>query len=184
MHADDLLYLNEGTAWFHVPKQAIGFQVKTKDLTIVDLGTKFGVFAKPDDHDEVHVLKGRVQVTANRVRKESMILTVNEARRINPIGQLLPYLHWSFDQEDGLQVVGTRPAVEDVSTHPRGTPSFTQGKRGLALSLNGAGQHLETDWAGFSGDRPRTVSFWLKIPEGGDYRINPGIVGWALDHCV
>jgi len=196
LHDDDKLYLNQGTAWFHVPTQAVGFNVITKDLDIVDLGTEFGVFAKLKNHDEVHVIQGRVQVTANHVRKESIQLTAGQARRVDPIGRLavievkpdaflttlpksLPYFHWSFDQEDGFQVVGTHPASVDLITHPHADPQFTEGKRGSALALNGTGQYLETDWEGFSGNRPRTVSFWLKIPEEGNYRDHPGIVGWG-----
>ena len=196
LHHQNVLYMNQGIAWFHVPEQAIGFRVKTKDLNIVDLGTEFGVLAKPGDHDELHVLTGKVKVTTNRVRKESATLTAGEARRIDPIGRLdtipvnpdaflsslpksLPCLHWSFDQEDGFQVTGTHPEVSEISTTPHANPNFTPGKHGAALSLDGAGQHLETDWDGFAGNRPRTVSFWLKIPEEGDYSNNPSIVGWG-----
>ncbi len=86
LHDDNKLYLNQGTAWFQVPKGAEGFTVKTKEL---DLGTEFGVIATPNDHDELHVFKGKVKVTALRVRKESDTLTAGQACRIDPIGRLV-----------------------------------------------------------------------------------------------
>ena len=89
LHDDNKLYLNQGTAWFQVPKGAEGFTVKTKELNIVDLGTEFGVIATPDDHDALHVFKGKVKVTALRVRKESDTLTAGQACRIDPIGRLV-----------------------------------------------------------------------------------------------
>ena len=89
LHDDDTLFLNKGTAWFQVPKGAEGFTVKTKELNIVDLGTEFGVIATPDDHDALHVFKGKVKVTALRVRKESDTLTAGQACRIDPIGRLV-----------------------------------------------------------------------------------------------
>lgn len=193
---NDSLYLKEGTAWFQVPKGAEGFMVRTRELDIVDLGTEFGVLAKADDYDEVHVLKGRVQVTARRDEKESTILTAGQAREVDLFGRLdtipakesafltslpesIPHLHWSFDQEDGFQVKGSHPAVADITTTALSAPTFTEGKHGSAISLDGITQHLETDWNGFAGNRPRTVSFWLKLPVGGDYKENPGIVGWG-----
>ncbi|MBT8044468.1 MAG: FecR domain-containing protein, partial [Verrucomicrobiae bacterium] len=62
LHQDDTLFVNQGTAWFEVPENAIGFTVKSKELTAVDLGTEFGVIVKPNDYDEVHVFKGKVRV--------------------------------------------------------------------------------------------------------------------------
>lgn len=196
MRSENKLYLKEGRAWFHVPEQAIGFEVKTGDLNIVDLGTEFGVLAQPGQHDEVHVLKGKVQVTAQRLRKGSEILTAGDARRIDPVGRLtdipvkstaflnqlpdtLPYLHWSFDQEDGFQVKGTHPVVADVTTTAQESPLLVSGKNGRALLLNGGTQYVSTNWPGFSGARPRTVAFWIKLPEDGQPHEFAGILGWG-----
>ncbi|NWK55068.1 FecR domain-containing protein [Verrucomicrobiaceae bacterium N1E253] len=196
LHSDKQLYLGQGTAWFHVPKGAEGFTVKTRELDIVDLGTEFGVLAKANDHDEVHVLDGKIEVTALRLRKESTTLIAGEARRIDPVGRLvtiptkrenflaslpssLPFLHWSFDQQRGYQVSGNHPAAGEIHTKAIGSPLPVPGKNKEALSLNGKGQHVITDWQGFAGKRPRTVAFWLKIPAHADYRKNPGIVGWG-----
>ena len=200
LHGDDTLFLRKGTAWFHVPKGAEGFTVRTDDLNVVDLGTEFGVFAKPGDHDEVHVFKGAVQVSAKRLRKDSVTLTVGEARRIDPVGRLteipirstafmtklpktLPRLHWSFDSEDGFQVGGEHPVVADLITSPEGEVESCAGVRGSALRLGGKGV-LNTNWSGFSGDRPRTVAFWIKLPKEGQAHDFAGIVGWGDNSAV
>lgn len=85
---DDLLSLRKGTAWFHVPQEAVGFKVITPELNIVDLGTEFGVLADGKEFDEVHVFKGKVKVTSMRAKRESAELSKGDARRIDLIGRL------------------------------------------------------------------------------------------------
>ena len=186
LHDEKTLYLNKGTAWFQVPPAAVGFNVKTRELDIVDLGTEFGVFAHADEHDEVHVLKGKVQVTTLRLRKASAMLTAGHARRIDPVGRLttiptkatafltslpksLPHLHWSFDGDNPFQPDGSLPEIKTITTKPIQSDSrpavdrIASGKNGSALSFNGAGDHLRTDWLGILGKTPRSVACWIKI---------------------
>lgn len=54
--------LERGRAWFHVPEGAEGFTCLTDTLDIEDLGTAFGVVAKPAAPEELHVLEGRVRI--------------------------------------------------------------------------------------------------------------------------
>lgn len=197
LHDDDQLYLREGVAWFHVPEGAEGFQVNTQDLNIVDLGTKFGVIAHPDQHDEVHVLKGKVEVTSQRLRKKSATLTAGQSRQADPVGRLrsipstpsrfltnlpktLPHICWSFDQEYGFQASGNHPDVSGITTTQVKGPGLTNGKHGQALTLDGNGQYLVSNWPGFPGDQARTVTCWLRLPKDGDYMKYCGIVGWGL----
>ena len=198
LHDDDTLFMNQGTAWFQVPQEAVGFKVNTNDLEIVDLGTEFGVLARPSDHDEVHVIKGKIAVTAKHLRKESTTLIAGQARRIDPVGKLtriqpqasafltslpntLPHLHWSFDKKDKLQAQGTHPAIATIKTSAlsaQNAPSYRQGKQGNSIVFNGK-QCLVTNWTGFDKNRPRTVSFWLRLPKDASYTRFPGIVGWG-----
>ncbi|NWK55805.1 FecR domain-containing protein [Verrucomicrobiaceae bacterium N1E253] len=203
LHDGDQLYLRQGTAWFHVPKGAEGFRVETGDLQMVDLGTEFGVISHPAQHDEVHILKGKVEVSAKRIRKQTTILTAGQARRIDPIGRLtkipsnpeaflntlptsLPYLHWSFDQNKPYSVQGSHPLVHTLETQPftpakssLSDPSIVPGVHGKALDLNGAGQHLVTNWPGFSDGRPVTASFWIRLPDSSYNDNESGILGWG-----
>ncbi|MGB0993503.1 MAG: LamG-like jellyroll fold domain-containing protein, partial [Akkermansiaceae bacterium] len=204
LHDDSTLFLNKGTAWFQVPKGAEGFNVKTKELDVVDLGTEFGVFAHADEHDEVHVIKGKVQVTTLRLRKESALLTAGNARRIDPVGRLsliplkasrfltsLPnshlYMHWSFDGHHPFQPTGSLPEAKTITTRPVQSDSrpasqrIVPGKHGNALSFDGKGDHLVTNWLGILGKTPRTVSCWIKIypddPNGWQH-----ILEWGNPH--
>ncbi|MBT8037278.1 MAG: FecR domain-containing protein [Verrucomicrobiae bacterium] len=201
LQEDDTLFLNRGAAWFDVPEKAIGFTVKTKDLNVVDLGTEFGVVSKPGAYGEVHVFNGKVKASALNIRKESVILVANEARRNNPTGrldtiavnpsaflknlaELPPYLHWAFDEYDQFDVKGSHPAVDEVVTTPisrQAPPELVQGKSGAALLLNGNSQGLQTNWAGIYGDdRPLSTAVWVRIPKGADLTDWPAIVGWGI----
>ena len=202
LHKDDTLFMNKGTAWFHVPQQATGFTVKTKDLEIIDLGTEFGVLAKHDKHDEVHVFKGKVRVTTTRLRKESAILTANEARRIDPIGKLitisnkhthfltklpqgLPYLHWSFDKvsEEGFAAKGSHPSINQGHAKPRAVSASSlsiKGHHGNGLRFTGKrGQEVITSWKGITGSRPRTMMCWVRIRKDGNVGNFAGLIGWG-----
>jgi len=202
LHDDDTLFLNQGTAWFQVPKGAEGFTVKTRDLEIVDLGTEFGVIAKPNDHDEVHVTKGKVQVTTSRVRKESTTLTASEARRIDPVGRLdtipaipslfltslpksLPYLHWSFDEVEGggFPAVGQHPDLEHAFAMPRKAQASSMqcsGRFGKAVHFTGKpGEEILTEWPGISGNAARTIACWIRISPESLSSYGSSIAAWG-----
>lgn len=202
--SNNTLQLKQGSAWFHVPEEAIGFIVQTTDLYIVDLGTEFGVLADPNNHDEIHVFKGKVQATAKRVRKQSTVLTAGKARRADPTGQLdtipvkannfltelpksLPYFHWPFDEVDGggFSAGGLHHDKKLAFAPPRKVKAeemLTSGKFGKAVRFTGTpGEALLTDWPGISGDQDRTIACWIRIsPEA----LNSGgssIAAWGKD---
>ena len=194
---ENVLELKQGTAWFEVPDGAEGFTVKTEDLTIVDLGTEFGVLAKPNNHDQVHVIKGEVEVTSKRAASETLLLKARNACTVKPVGTLktiayksdpfltklpdsLPYLHWSFDKKDQLQVSGTHPVAANIKaslTSPKSPAIYKQGKMEECLSLHNQG--ILTDWTGFNNNQPRTVCFWIRLPNEANYVTPPGIVSWG-----
>lgn len=200
------ILLNEGTAWFHVEKDAIGFRVLTPGLEVVDLGTEFGVFAAPDRATEIHVFKGKVRATTRTGLRKSEILLTGQSRSVDPIGRLvelpsapgnylsklpesLPHFAWSFDTIAGhnLPASGTFHGAATVRTTLHPTDSgirLVPGKRGMALSLNGKGDYAISDWPGFAGNRPRTVSFWIRMPASPEYRADGGIVGWGNEDQI
>ncbi|MCP5535752.1 MAG: FecR domain-containing protein [Akkermansiaceae bacterium] len=201
LYDDDTLFLSRGTAWFQVPKGAEGFTVKTQDLNIVDLGTEFGVVAEPAAHDEVHVLKGKVAVTATRPHSEPATLEAGESRRIDPQGRLAtipsretpfvtflpkppPFLHWSFDGDDPFQPDGSLPAVKTIRAQPVQSDSrpaaqrIVPGKNGQGLLFDGKGDHMKTNWRGILGREPRSVACWIKIHPTDQHGWAP-IVEWG-----
>jgi hypothetical protein len=60
------LELRLGKISADVPRNAIGFTVKTPNATVVDLGTRFGIDAKTKDSSEVDVFEGKVRVMQGR----------------------------------------------------------------------------------------------------------------------
>jgi hypothetical protein len=87
--ANDRVAVDQGVAWFEVPEKAVGFTVETKELTVVDLGTAFGVNSAPSKgRDEVHVTQGAVEVTSRVDMGKSETLKEGEARRVNDHGEL------------------------------------------------------------------------------------------------
>jgi hypothetical protein len=58
-------FLATGRLTAHVPAQARGFKIGSSALTVVDLGTDFGVTIPASGPAEVHVFSGKVEVALN-----------------------------------------------------------------------------------------------------------------------
>lgn len=207
LHNKGKLYMSNGTGWFHVPEKARGFTVTTRELNIIDLGTQFGVVSHPEKEDEVHVFKGKVRVEALHGVKKEIILTKNEAIHVKPYGRFtstsskediflktlpktLPHMHWSFDHSEGLIASNTISDASDINyrLHSTANPSYSghiiPGQFGNALSLDGIGNYLETNWPGILGSTPRSIAFWFKMPpqrspENIPTPFTRTIIGWG-----
>lgn len=200
LYSEDQLDMKLGSAWFHVPEKATGFTVKTDQLDIVDLGTDFGVHAKPGSLDEVHVFKGYVTAATYKNVSDAVTLSAGSARKITVDDQLsaipvsptsftttlpesLPHLHWNFDDPSNEQLIPqvnlpTRQAIESklLTSNESPTSKPSTGKFGNAISV-APNDHIQTDWHAISGTAPRTVAYWLKIPPG-DFHLQP-IIAWG-----
>ena len=84
----DRVALDNGRAWFEVPKPAAGFAVETSELVAIDLGTEFGVVSSSFQPDQVHVIDGRVEVRSRTDGGAQKILEAGDACRTAPDGQL------------------------------------------------------------------------------------------------
>jgi len=195
------LTLKRGAAWFHVPPGAVGFEVLTPHLQVVDLGTEFGVVSREDGSDEVHVFTGKVEASARHGEAARETLVAGESCVVSTEGKLtkiqtkpelflttlpatLPYLHWTFDEADieHLAAGGSHPAAGHISSKlvaPGGSATFASipGKFGRALSTTGRNGYVETDWPGIGGNAPRTIAYWLKLPPGPQYHLI--VAGWG-----
>jgi hypothetical protein len=199
MHVRDpmMVELREGKAWFSVGGKGHGFRLRTPWTDVVDLGTEFGVATKPNELDEVHVFKGKVQSSARFAMKESLELTAGQAARVSPIGRWiavppaesafmkklpprLPGVRFSFDGEDPLVPEGEHPAVESmrVTTVGGGKPNLVEGIRGSALSIRDSKDTVRTDWPGLGGDSPRTIACWIR-PGGSNPSKFSTLVSWG-----
>ncbi len=188
---ESLVALAEGTAWFEVAEGAIGFQVDTPDFLLTDLGTEFGVVSKPGALDQIHVFAGLVSVRNHHGSGQTVELAGYEARAAgddggwtevafqqDPFFTELPeenllssHLHWPFDSiHDGrLPARGSSPDVAaaalQVADAAGGGPEVVPGRVGAALAFGSNNDGLVSNWPGISGDQPRTVAFWIKLPE-------------------
>lgn len=126
-HSAMKMSLQRGTAWFQVPEQGKGFRVITKNLSVTDLGTEFGIDANPEAADEVHVFSGRVR--ARGPQGAAQVLAAGQARRFGSNGMLeaisvkpgrflnsLPEETTSALIVNGNFELGTRPDDENFGT--------------------------------------------------------------------
>ena len=101
---------------------------------------------------------------------------------------MVSYVHWSFDEADGdranADVAGAPVNAADAEIKLAGTgdlaAAHTEGKVGHALRFDG---HLEAKgyFPGISGGAPRTIAFWLKVPEDAQLSDAYAIVTWATN---
>lgn len=203
LRSPDLVRIESGKAFAHVPDSAIGFTIEGPTGRVVDKGTDFAVNVAASSM-EVHVLKGLVEAgrgSSLQPLRENEALQIF-AKTVSPIpmdpGQFLTnappsprrpigWVHWPFDENAG-QVTEARSAglgaiepsaqltaLNNVSAGPQ----WTTGQFGSALSFDGDDDYVQTNFPGISGDAPRTVAFWVKVPT--DFRVKNGyaLVCWG-----
>lgn len=200
LHDKNRLSMQNGTAWFLVPAAGAGFKVQTPGMTVTDHGTEFGVLARPDSHDEVHVFKGKVEAGTQDGVKATATLTTGMARASGSDGQLseippdrghfltslpdsLPHLHWSFDDGPRSSTAGgSHPAAGLGTSRLAGLDDpaafvGVEGRFGKALAATGVLAEGRSGWAGVGGGAPRTIAHWLKLGPGGPAAQQ--LVGWG-----
>jgi len=200
MLESDQLKMRSGIAWYHVPSGEEGFTVHTNELTVVDLGTEFGIKASLKELDEVHVITGKVTVTSLRARKGSTELSANNARRIDSIGRLenIPLQANLFIDKLPAKS-NVRIVLEDQFnnglenwSNPKGNATFIEGDyrdKGCIIDTNGEEDHslIHFDHTGSEinssgngyialGDKAKPgtnqISTTIKIHKGRTYTIH------------
>lgn len=200
LHDKERLFLQNGTAWFHVPAGAEGFKVLTPGLIVTDLGTEFGVRTRPHSLDEVHVFRGKVEAGTQHGVKAATSLTAGMARTVGDVGDLseippdrghflttlpdsLPHLHWSFDEGPQSATAGeNQTAAGSDASRLAGLENplafrETKGRFGQALASTGALAEARSGWIGIEGAAPRTITHWIKLSPSGP--ASQPIVGWG-----
>lgn len=76
-------YLESGHMVATVPPEAVGFEIKTRAMNLIDHGTEFAVRASLEGDAEVHVLEGEVEVeyTDADSKTSKIAMTGQQARR-------------------------------------------------------------------------------------------------------
>ncbi|XPF95773.1 LamG-like jellyroll fold domain-containing protein [Colwellia sp. RE-S-Sl-9] len=198
--------LQQGKLVARVPQKAIGFRIDTPSAEIIDLGTEFGVEVSQNGESQVHVIEGEVKARADNLQsyqhvRKNQALSFNLKNEMvsikNETGEfmrVLPgesvynpdFLHWSFDDKNGDNyssigkgIDGKHYLAVDKSSNMEKIAEV-DGKFGQALSFDGKTNWLTTDFPGIGSDDPRTVAFWVKVPN--DFSVDEayGIVSWGL----
>ena len=74
--------LNHGILTAHIPESAVGFEVLTPSLDVVDLGTAFGVTVGADGETDVCVFEGEVEVTLSGRDPQSEAQRIKEGKAV------------------------------------------------------------------------------------------------------
>ncbi|MEK6237054.1 MAG: FecR family protein, partial [Planctomycetales bacterium] len=80
---DNQTRLHRGILTAHIPESAIGFEVETPGMDVVDLGTAFGVSVGADGGTDVCVFEGEIEVSipgSDKSRAPQRIIEGNAAR--------------------------------------------------------------------------------------------------------
>jgi len=81
--AEDQIKLIYGRCYAIVPREAIGFTVKTPSSQIVDLGTEFGVDCDLQSNTSLHVIKGKtVLIAGGKSNKASVEVKAGVAKKV------------------------------------------------------------------------------------------------------
>lgn len=126
-----LCRLHSGSLVAHVPERAKGFTVLTKQATLIDHGTDFGISTDADGRARVHVMKGEVELRHHRGGPALRLLTEQTAA-ITSDG-LLPAS--ALEVEPGLQ----RDDAATATTAPFTQELTTTSGRGAATYVSSPG---------------------------------------------
>ena len=148
--SEKAMFLYQGTAWFRISREGVGFQITTPGLVVTDLGTVFGVRSDSDFGDEIHVFSGSVRAHDSKRPESEETLTAGLARRRNPLGGLedippspesfltkLPTEHGTGLIVNGDFEAGSPPPDEDFGSKPSAAylPGWSFG-RDISVTLN------------------------------------------------
>lgn len=202
--------LRHGTLKADVPREAIGFRVSNPFVDVVDLGTEFTMIADRGGSAEVLVNKGEVEAAPRgRTDLEPLLLRENDARRFAASGvsavsdtarkfalfneplafeRFAPgirYVHWSFDESAGEPLAAGPLAIRDESNfqvlglEPGARVERTTSPKQQALRFDGR-VYARAQVADISSNRPRTVAFWVRVPEDAQ-PLDTWMIGWGTD---
>ena len=90
LKSTDRMTLNTGQLFATVPVEAKGFIVDTPNSRVIDLGTEFGVRVQRSGLSDLHMFKGKTELTSGSGNeyKKTMTVTAGQARRVGVNGQV------------------------------------------------------------------------------------------------
>ena len=184
-----------------------GFVIDGPSGRVVDLGTEFGVSVERSGEMEVHVLEGTVTAESHQQKESVVTLHKNEAMRLGagpsermpaddgvfitnlpPVpGRAPGFIRWSFEETDGVDLLNSGKGLAETQADARllsGIEGASSAKRvagrfGKALAFDGISSYAESGFQGISGQAPRTVSLWARVPADLAITESYAMVGWG-----
>lgn len=194
--------LRRGRVVMRVTPAGHGYRMETPEGAVVDLGTEFGVSVGADGKTETHVLEGEVEAFPNGggkvLLKRDDALRFADKERIPADGgafyTALPphrgdgsnYVHWSLDEGGGTVANAVERGLPEGSKDFQlrafrggAAPQWMEGKFGRGLAFDGKGSYAESNFRGIGGGQPRTVCFWVKVPQDFSQKEGFAILSWG-----
>jgi hypothetical protein len=195
--------LHQGRVLMQVTPKGHGYRIVTSKGTMEDLGTEFGVSVGNDGTVETHVIEGEVKAYdltggSQLLRKDDGIrfgIKGDERiiadkrsfyREMPPAQESPPMIHWSFDEQTPDRAAATVAGfggssldMQLLGKAPGELPRRIDGVRKQGVAFDGIGSYGESDFRGIGGPQPRTVCFWVRVPE--DFSVKQGfaVVSWG-----
>lgn len=190
-----------------IDERGKGFIIDGPSGRVVDLGTEFGVSVERSGEMEVHVLEGSVTASSKGSRETPVTLYKDEAMRLSagPVERIpaddgafvtnlppLPgaspgFIRWSFEEPEGNELRNSGAGLAEADAGARllsagGSGRLAkriEGRFGRGLAFDGAGSYVESGFEGISGQAPRTVSLWARIPVDHQVTQSYAMIGWG-----
>ena len=201
--------LHEGSIVMRATEQGHGYNIQTSQGNIFDIGTEFGVSVSNDGLVETHVIDGSIEAISNDGKRRVLLsndamkmgpsggasITADTGQFYTMMpprhGPKPKFIYWSFNEAQGERAGGQGELSAKVVNQAdmilhghkkRSVPSWVRGPSTAAetaLSFDGNGSYAESDYRGIGGGEPRTVCFWLKVPEDFSVTQGFGILSWG-----
>ena len=147
----DRTRLSHGILTAHIPESAIGFEVLTPSLDVVDLGTAFGVTVGADRETDVCVFEGEVEVTlsgrdpqsAQRIKEGKAVRTHAQDNSIENVAYETKRYEDAWPLSSG--VLQTTGLMKFVSPGPDFVPGRYEDSEHILVFPERTSVLLETD---------------------------------------
>ena len=127
----DRTRLHQGVLTVHVPGTAIGFEIETPTIDVVDLGTAFGLAVGVDGETDVCVFEGEVEVSVigEKSNTKGRLLHAGNAVRSTPLdGKIESVLYETNRFKDGWPVTSGVLQATGLMKFVSPGPEFVPGR--------------------------------------------------------
>ncbi len=146
----DKTILSSGILTASIPKSAVGFEVVTPAMDVVDLGTAFGVSVGTDGETDVCVFEGEVEVSRSLSQDAPQLVREGNAVRSRPEADSIDSVDYSIERyEDAwpvtsgvLQATGL---MKFVSPGPEFVPGLYEDSEHILVFLERSHVRLNSD---------------------------------------